>query len=367
MKRIQTGLAPARALRAVAGVALVLFCAGAARAYEREETFQKTIPLEGAKRISVTNAQGDVKVIGEKGRTSIACEYVKHVRGKRQDEADRLFALMDVSVTREGTLLTIAARYPEETRAGARGVLSLLMAHYGGLSVDLNVTVPADLPLKVVTASGDVQVASMSGEVEIASASGDIEATGIGILKAGVSSGDMTISSVAGKATLGSASGDIEAHQIGGDAAVQSASGDMQLSAIGGDLTVSSTSGDVEVEGVGGVAFSGTSGSARFGGVRGSVEASAASGDIEVIAVPDGPADYELRTSSGIITIDFERILKNGFALKAQTTSGDISVSLPIKVTKVSRHYLAGVVRGGRSLVALETASGDIVVNEPEE
>jgi len=74
-----------------------------------------------------------------------------------------------------------------------------------------------------------------------------------------------------------------------------------------------------------------------------------------------------MRTSSGRVMLQFDRILKRGFALKARTTSGDISMILPIKVSKVGRHYLVGVVREGASTVILETASGDIDVSEPEE
>jgi DUF4097 and DUF4098 domain-containing protein YvlB len=367
MKSFGTWILPPGALRAAAAaVVIAVVCAGSAGAYEREETMQKSIPLEGASRITVMNSRGDVKVIGEKGRGAISCEYVKRIRGRRQDEADRLFALMDVVVSRDAGGIKVEARYPDET-SGDHNILSLLMQHYEGLSLDLNLTVPAGLEVKIITSSGDVQVASVTAPVEITSASGDVEATGIGTLKAAVSSGDITVSSAAGNVFLGTSSGDVNASRVGGDATVQSSSGDITLSGIVGDLTGSSTSGDVEVEGVRNVVFSGTSGSARFTGVRGNVEAAVSSGDVEVGAAPESAADYEIRTSSGLIELTFERVLAGGFALKAQTTSGDISVSLPIKVTKVSRHYLAGLVRNGKSVVVLETASGDISVSEPGE
>ena len=47
--------------------------------------------------------------------------------------------------------------------------------------------------------------------------------------------------------------------------------------------------------------------------------------------------------------------------------SGEISARLPIKVTKVDRNRIAGIVRDGRAKVILETASGNITVEEPEE
>jgi len=367
MKRIRPEIGSPRVARCAALlVLLVAFAATAAFAYEREETFQKRLPLQGAKRIIVTNSVGDVKVIGEKGRSDIFCEYTKSIRGRDQDEADRIFNLMDIEVSRDGNDLAIKARYPDRSSRD-RSILSMLVQHYAGMSLDLNLAVPAGMDVEIVSASGDVELASVLGAATITSASGEVEAVGVGDLKVDVSSGDMTVSEVSGKAVLSSSSGDVEAHAIKGNLSVRSSSGEIVLSGIGGDLAVQTTSGDVTTEGVRGVDYSGTSGSARFTGVRGPVTAIATSGDIEVDAAPESMANYEMRTSSGQLALSFERVLKGGFALKVRTTSGDISTTLPITVTKVGRHYLIGVVRDGKSTVVLETASGDIEVSEPEE
>jgi DUF4097 and DUF4098 domain-containing protein YvlB len=368
MKRIHMSAASSRALRAAAASALILvLCVTAALAYEREETLRRTIPLQEASRIVVSNSRGDITVIGEKGRKDVLCEYTKRIRGRDQDEANRLFNLMDIEVAKDGRNLKISARYPNRTDKDWN-ILGAIMRYYTGLSIDLNIVVPSGFDAEIVSSSGDVQLASILGAAEITSASGDVEVTGIGKdLKVDVSSGDATVSDVGGKLFLRSASGDIEVHDIKGAAQVQTASGDIVLGRIGGDLTLGSVSGDVSVEGVREVVFSGTSGSARFTGVRGGVIAALASGDIEVGASPEIPAKYEIRTSSGQIELRFEQAAAGGFALKAQTTSGEISLSLPIKVSKVSRHNITGVVREGKSIVVLETASGDITVTEPGE
>lgn len=368
MKRIrpETNISRA-ALRAAAILfLLVSFAASAALAYEREETFQKRLPLQGAKRIIITNSRGDVKVIGEKGRSEIFCEYTKNIRGRDQDEADRLFNLMDIEVARKGNDITISVRYPDRSDRD-RTILAMLVQHYAGLSVDLNIAVPPEIGVEVVSASGDIELASVLGAATITSASGDVEVVGVGDLKVDDSSGDMTVSEVSGKAVLSSSSGRIEAHTIKGNLSVRSSSGEIVLSGIGGDLAIETVSGDVEAEGARNVDYSGASGSARFSGVRGAVTAIASSGDIEVEATPESIANYEMRTSSGQVALTFERALKSGFALKVRTTSGDISTTLPIAVTKVGRHYLMGVVREGKSIVILETASGDIDVSESEE
>lgn len=368
MKRIRSEIgSPRAALRAAAVLfLLVSFAARAALAYEREETFQKRLPLQGAKRVIVTNSRGDVKVFGEKGRSEVFCEYTKSIHGRDQDEADRLFNLMDIEVAREGAGLRISVRYPDRSERDGN-ILAMLVQHYAGLSVDLNIAVPAEMGVEVVSASGDIELASILGAAMITSASGDVEAVGMGDLKVDVSSGDVTVSEVSGKAVLSSSSGSIEARTIKGNLSVRSSSGEIVLSGVGGDLAVETALGDVTVEGVRNVEYSGSSGSAHFSGVRGAVTAIAASGDIEVDATPESIANYEMRTSSGQVALVFERMLKGGFALKVRTTSGDISTTLPLTVNKVGRHYLMGVVREGKSVVILETASGDIDVSEPEE
>jgi DUF4097 and DUF4098 domain-containing protein YvlB len=273
---------------------------------------------------------------------------------------------MDIEIEREGSDLKISARYPDRSDSD-RGIIAMLRQRYAGLSVDMNIAVPPEIGVEIVSASGDVELASVLGSAMITSASGDIETVGVGDLRVDVSSGDVTVSEISGKALLSSSSGRIEAHKIKGNLSVRSTTGDIILSAVAGDLAVETSSGDVTVEGVRNVDYKGTSGSAQFSGVRGAVTAIATNGDIEVDAIPESIANYEIRTSSGRIGLMFERPMKGGFALKVRTTSGDISTTLPITVTKVGRHYLIGVVREGKSIVILETASGDIELSESEE
>lgn len=369
MKRRATLIGFRRLAAYAAACAAITIVVGAARAgaFEREESFQRTIPLDGAKRVVVADSRGDVKVVGEKGRADILCEFTKRIRGRDQEKADRLFALMDIDVRREAAAIVVEARYPDRQDRN-KNILSYLMQHFPGMGIDITLTVPAGFDVKIVTSSGDAELANILGSAEISSASGDVEANGVGgDLKIDVSSGDIEVSNVAGKTFLNSASGDIEASALKGDVGVRSASGDIDLSAIGGDLSAGSTSGDVIVDGVQAVVFSGSSGSARFSEVRGSVAVTVSTGDVEVYAVPQAAGNYEVRSSSGTITLQFDRPMKGGYKFKAQTTSGDISINLPIDVSQMGRHRLTGVVRGGKSFVVLETASGDIVVSESEE
>lgn len=360
--RMMKGTTWRGAARAAVFAAAIAAVAAGARADERSETLEKRAALDGAKRVVVKNARGDVFVEGEAGRDGILCEYVKTAKGRKRDEIERSLAAMDVDVKRIGDALEITAVYPKRAD-GDRGLLSLIMQRYTSVSIDMRIRVPAEAALAVSGGSGDVDVAGIAAAVEISASSGDISARRIGgPLEIQVSSGDIEVEDSAGPAELSAASGDIDVRRVAKRVALQSASGEIVASDLGGDLLVSSASGDVEISGSGSIEFRGTSGNAVFTGVRGGVAASTASGDLEIVAAPDGAANFDLASSSGGIVLSFERELPGGFALKAQTTTGEIAVSLPIKLHKVSRRYLAGVVGEGRSLVAVETSSGSITI-----
>ena len=357
------------AYRAVAALGVIaLLSAGAGwAAVEREEVSNMTVPVRGEKIVVIMNARGDVQVIGQRGRSDIAIEVRKVVKAKGDEAATRLFGTMKLEVTRAGKELKIDAVYPEEMER-ERSIIGYIMQHYPSVRIDVKLTVPAGLNISTVTSSGDVDITDVEGAVETNSASGDVAAADIGgAVKVNVASGDVSVTRIGGDASVTSASGDIEGEDIKGNATIQSSCGDIDLAGIGGNLTATSTSGDVTADGVAAVEYSGTSGSAIFTGVRGGVAASVTSGDIEVSATPASPANYEIRASSGEIILEFGVRLPGGFILKARTTTGDISVDLPIQISKVSRHELAGVVRAGTSVVVLETASGDITITEPGE
>lgn len=347
---------------------IALFAGGAALgAVEREQDSTMTIPVRGERVVTITNSRGDIHVIGQPGRTDVLIEYRKTVKAKDDAEAARLFAMLKLAVTRDAKSIKVSARYPEETDR-ERSIIGYIMQRYPSLDLEVTVTLPSGLDVSAITSSGHIELTGVGGSAEVSSASGDVGVSALGgELKASTASGDLNVSGVGGDATLTTASGDISADQIKRNAIVQTASGEVEMTGVGGDLTAASVSGDVTDEGVARVVFSGTSGSAKFTGVRGGVTAAVTSGDVTVEAEPGSAANYEIRTSSGEIVLRFVKKLPGGFIVKARTTSGEISVNLPIEVSKVNRHELAGVVREGKSLVVVETASGDVTVTEAEE
>ncbi|MEP7186808.1 MAG: DUF4097 family beta strand repeat-containing protein [Rhodanobacter sp.] len=147
--------------------------------------------------------------------------------------------------------------------------LSLFGSNYANL--DVNVQLPAGLPvmvgvgsgdadvsgvrqLKSNVGSGDLHVRHISGAVSASVGSGDIDASDIGSLDLGsVGSGDFKGEGIRGDARVGSVgSGDVTLLRVGGSVHAQTlGSGDLQVRDVAGDFSLGAKgSGDVDHTGV---------------------------------------------------------------------------------------------------------------------
>lgn len=346
---------------------VILTAAVQAGAYKYEQSYTKTIELKGEQRLVVGNKRGDIVVIGEEGRTGIELIVTEYVRAECEDSARKIAEKMSVRIKSKNGDLIIVAVFPD-TDGDKKSIIAMLLQRDPRSHIDIKILIPQHLALKLKASSGDVVATGISNAVKAATASGDIKLVKIGgDVEVGVSSGDIIVEELKGDANIDSASGDVFAREITGTVVARTASGDIEMRDLSGDLRVTTASGETLVEGVGSVEYKGSGGDAEFSGVRGCVSAAVASGDLHFELEPDGDHDYVLRTSSGQIDLRFAKRLPGGFVLKANTTNGDIDVSLPIQISKVGRHLITGVVREGKNIVKLETVSGDITIVEDEE
>ncbi|UCF05053.1 MAG: DUF4097 family beta strand repeat protein [bacterium] len=332
-----------------------------------EKTVSETIPVEDARQIVIKSKSGDIVVIGDARRVDVLLKVIKRVKAEDQEEAERLADMMNVEVSRADGEIKIETKYPKQKEL-RKSIFSYILQRGPSMDMEIHCTVPVSLELDVKTASGEVTISKMAAPVEVAAASGDIDVSEIkGPVTVGVASGDIEAADIKGSINFNSSSGDIVVKRVAGDAVVETSSGDIQISEIAGDLDLNTASGDATIDGVGSVSYRGVSGTGKFLEVRGGVSATAASGDLTFQLLPENDFDYSVRTSSGDIKLRFLKKMIGGFILKAGTTTGDMSANLAITISKVGRNHIAGIVRDGRSKVVLETASGDIVITEPEE
>ena len=172
---------------------------------------------------------------------------------------------LQVKQRREGDRLILSAEGDE----GTNNFSFFGFSRYAYL--DLQVDVPASLPVEVEVGSGDAWVKNVaqlkasvgSGDIDVAGVrgrfdgkvgSGDVKASDVGETHVGsVGSGDFTVEQVRGDVSVGSVgSGDFTAERVQGNVAINSVgSGDATARTVSGSVNVGSIgSGDLHVDGV---------------------------------------------------------------------------------------------------------------------
>jgi len=213
------------------------------------------------------------------------------------------------------------------------------------VSIDYDVTVPAQTKLSSQTGSGDQNIRDLQLSVSARTGSGNVTAENIGAsLHARSGSGNLKLTSVNGSLDGETGSGNIRANGIAGD------------------VTVNTGSGTIEVQQVakGNVRASAGSGNVRLHGVNGGLRAETGSGNVTVDGDPTG--DWRVGAGSG--SIDLKVPSNASFNLDARTSSGRLTVNRQVTMQgSFSRNHVQGKVGNGGVLLDLHTGSGDIEID----
>ena len=215
------------------------------------------IDTTGAERVEVLARAGDLTVrpaagnaLGAAGR---AC-------ASRQEFLDQT----QLHVKRDGDVIRVHVQTPEQMS----GIGSL----YAYL--DLQVVVPAGLPVEITDSSGDMSLEGVR-VARITDSSGDITARRLlADLEINDSSGDVRVEDAAGAVRVEDSSGDIVIRGAQSVHVPRDSSGDMIIERVAGDVRIDQdSSGDVLVSDVGGnVEFiADSSGRVRVTEVKGTV------------------------------------------------------------------------------------------------
>jgi len=182
-------------------------------------------------------------------------------------------------------------------------------------------------------------------------------------VRAHTGSGDQTIEGVHGNADLQSGSGDMRLLRLTGEIRVQTGSGDVRAREIAGPVRGGTGSGNLEVEekGAGDIDLHTGSGNITVRGIQGAFRGEAGSGDITAEGTQMGA--WEIRTGSGTIRVHLPA--NAAFDANLSTSSGTLDIDAPITMTvqgrvQESHKQIMGKVRGGGPLLTLRTGSGDI-------
>jgi Putative adhesin len=217
-----------------------------------------TLDAAGATRVEIVARADDLTVQPAAGGSLLA-------EGRACASSPELLEQIQLRTQREGDVLRVYAQMPGEMKG-----IGLFYA-----TLDLVVSVPADLPVDVTDSSGDAtldrvhlaRVHDSSGDILARNVSGDFEIED--------SSGDVRVEQAQGKVSIRDSSGDIVVQGASGVHVVVDSSGDIDIARVAGDVLIEQdSSGDIAIAGVGGnvAVLADGSGQLRVSDARGTVK-----------------------------------------------------------------------------------------------
>jgi hypothetical protein len=292
---------------------VVLFTSTAALAWPSPQgTFDRTLQVTGPVDLEVLTHSGDVRVrAGSSGTVQI--------HGK-------IFVGDHWLLGHRDTDVHAIEQNPPIKQEGNSIHIDYVDMH--NISIDYEITVPADTTVRTRSGSGDQTIEGTRGNVDAQTGSGDVK-----------------LASLQGEIRLQTGSGNVRAHEVSGSVKGGTGSGDVEIDETGpGDIDMHTGSGNITAR-----------------GIQGSFHGEAGSGDITAEGAQTG--SWDIRTGSGNVHV---RIPSNaGFDADISTSSGSIDVGAPIEMTVQGRvgeshKQIHGKARGGGPLLRVRTGSGDI-------
>lgn len=212
------------------------------------------------------------------------------------------------------------------------------------VSIDYDLTVPAQTKVTAQTGSGDQKISGLALPLSARTGSGNITLDQVVEARVTSGSGDLKMNSVKGALSAETGSGNIVADGIAGSIVAHSGSGEIELNQVAaGDINVGTGSGNVKLR-----------------GVKGSLRAETGSGDIEA----EGEIAHDWRLGAGSGNIRLKVPSQASFNLDARTSSGTLKVNHPVTMQgTMSRNHIQGKVGNGGVLLEVHTGSGDIYVD----
>jgi DUF4097 and DUF4098 domain-containing protein YvlB len=291
---------------------VVLFSSAIALASTPQGTFEKTLTVSGPVDLEVLTHSGDVTVrAGSSGSVFIRGKiYVgNHWLGGNRD-ADVHEIEQHPPIRQEGNNIHID------------------YVNMRNISVDYEISVPADTAVRTRSGSGDQTIEGTHGNVDTQTGSGDVK-----------------LENLTGEIRLQTGSGNIRARHISGPVRGGTGSGDVEIDeAASGDIDLHTGSGNITAR-----------------GVQGGFHGETGSGDVTAEGTQTG--SWEIRTGSGNVHV---RLPANAaFDADISTSSGSVDVGEPIEMTVQGRvgdthKQIHGKVHGGGPLLRVRTGSGDI-------
>jgi hypothetical protein len=193
-------------------------------AADYEEVRDLSLNAEGIGILEIETGAGSLLVTGVAESSTIVVEAIIRVPNEDAEGARKIIESdLELSLERDGDRAILQADFEG----------SWLSGHDG--SIQLEVTVPEAISLKINDGSGSITAQDVNGDIALDDGSGSIDLTRVG-----------------GRLTIDDGSGSIAAQQVGGDVTITDGSGSLKVTRVEGNVTIDDGSGSVTISGVAG-------------------------------------------------------------------------------------------------------------------
>jgi hypothetical protein len=265
-------------------------------------------------------------------RLSRSTDNRLHLRGTKVIEAaspDRATVLTEatrVHWLEERGYTSVVAEFPA-TRPP--GFWERVRGEREHVAVDLELLIPAGVPLRVHTESAAVRAGGLSAPIRIESTSGRIELHDLtGSLNLEVVHSAVFVEDVAGDVRVEGADAAVTLRRIGGHCVVELEGGEVVAADLGRDAEVETTNGDVHLSGLrGNLTLVTVAGDAILRGLAGDVRTRNDSGDLDLELEPRVGRHYDVTSRRGDVRLRLLGLAP--FRLEATAPEGDLLGSIP--------------------------------------
>jgi DUF4097 and DUF4098 domain-containing protein YvlB len=245
----------------IVGLAIIFFAVNAQASTYREKR-ELNMEAKGIQVLDISCGAGALVIEG-KEQQDIKVEAEIEIEGISDKKAKEFIKdKIELSLELKGTVAYLKSKI-NDSFWGPKDV-----------RVNLIVTLPPHLNLKVDDGSGSTRLRHMDGDVSIKDGSGSIEVRDTkGNLTIVDGSGSIDVRNIQGDVTVKDGSGGISAEKIGGDLTLMDGSGSIEVSGVDGNVLVDDGSGSIDIHDVEKdvtIASDG-SGSCNISGVKGGV------------------------------------------------------------------------------------------------
>jgi hypothetical protein len=293
--------------------------------YDFSASTRAALPAGAAGEVLVRGYRGDVTVVaGAAG--ALAAAVSDQVRAESRDAAQNLFQNAQPLIRQEGGQWVVLPAGDASSRA---------------LSADLQLTLPANLPLVVQIESGDITVPQWQAPLDLHTVHGAVSAAG--------------------------AAGNVQVAVTHGSVHLDQVRGNVIISGGGDDIAVSNVTGQTRLEGeyVGSLRFRNLAGGLRFHSNRTALDVAALPGsltyDLGEISLDDA-AGIQLQTRNVEVNIrGFRGPLQVDNRNESVSVASDAPLAAPIHISDRNADIRLTLAPGSRFQLAASADNGDVV------